>query len=331
MANDKKRGAFINGGAALFAKAKKAVVDAVDVNRDGKLGLDDVGVMSDAVKAAFKDSSEKWMEKQEQIKKEKEYEKLRPLFTEDIEEPCFSFPKLIRITEMDDKHAESSICFDSVGYIFPGKELDITTFYPDKIKDFGLRFYPDMESELYYVNPTDRDSYIALEEYFHYLKVARISELQQIAQDLGAKYFRVVYKEEKKSFSSVDIKAKAAGKEPGKHGQGEINHNRNESVFSKTEIAANMECIGHAPKQPELVYFKNDPQINNLVNLRMSDNNEIKRQTYTLKLSNTSGLRMKDAMKIDAALSVMKIAGNTTFTSEVENEARRVFEYEIEF
>ena len=82
--------------------------------------------------------------------------------------------------------------------------------------------------------------------------------------------------------------------------------------------------------EPTLVYFKKDPQINNLVSLRMSDN-AMTHQIYTLELSSSSGMKIKDAMKIDAALASMKLEGNATVTSEAQSEARRIFEYEIDF
>lgn len=90
------------------------------------------------------------------------------------------------------------------------------------------------------------------------------------------------------------------------------------------------ELIGHKPVQPNLVYFKKDPQIQSLVSLRMADN-AMTHQVYTLALSNSSGIKTKDAAKIDAALSAMKLAGNFSIMSEARTEARRYFEYEIDF
>ncbi len=49
--------------------------------------------------------------------------------------------------------------------------------------------------------PTDRDNYISLDEYFNYLRIVRINELQRAAQSLGAKHFKVTYKEEQTSSS----------------------------------------------------------------------------------------------------------------------------------
>ena len=316
--------------AGFFGKAKKAIINAIDQNGDGTLSLDDVSIVTDSVKAAVKDTSVKWTETLDQKKREKEFEVLRPIFDSDIDKPDFALPKLIRIAERDAKHAESDICKNSVGFVFASKDLDVITIYPEKITDFELDFYPDMDSEMYYVDPADRDHYIALEKYFNYLKVARISELQKIAQDLGAKHFRVTYKEHQRTFVANEARAKAHFKGVGKQGAIEAEHHSSEGNDTKIEIAAEMEYIGHKPVRPTLVYFKKDPQIQSLVSSRMADN-AMTRQVYTLDLSNSSGIKMKDAMKIDAALSAMKINGNASVTSEVQSEMRRVFEYEIEF
>ena len=313
--------------AGFFNKAKDTVVNAVDQNDDGKFSLDDVSIVTDSLKTAVKDRSDQWNERQEQKKQKKELDALRPIFAEDIDNPDFYLPKLIRIAEMDEKHAQSELCKNSIGYKFVGKDLEVITIYPDKIGEFDLKFYPDIDSEIYYVDPADRDFYIALDNYFNYLKVARISELQKIAQDLGARHFRVIYKEHQKSLVSKD----ATGKGNIQHGgKLDAEHHLRQDSFSKIEIAAEMECIGHKPIEPSLVYFRKDPQIQSLVSLRMADN-EMTHQVYTLDLSNSSGIKVKDAVKIDAALSAMKISGNATVTGEAQSEMRRVFEYEIDF
>ena len=65
--------------------------------------------------------------------------------------------------------------------------------------------------------------------------------------------------------------------------------------------------------------------------MRMDEKAPLTHQKFTLNLSNSSGIKEKDAIKIDAVLKAMKIAGNATVTSEVKNEERRFFEYEIDF
>ena len=86
-----------------------------------------------------------------------------------------------------------------------------------------------------------------------------------------------------------------------------------------------MDCIGHPPKEPKLVYFRKDPQIQNLVSMRMDDNTLV-HQHYTLNLIESSGIKKADAVKIDAALGAMnKVKGTVLVTNEVEKEMQRVF------
>ena len=304
----------------LFGKAKKAAADTADQNRDGKLNLKDISSLTG-----------QWNEKRDRQRQESERKTLCPIFEEDLDSTDFLLPKLIRVVEMDKKHAESEVCQGSIGYESIHRELRIVNIYPDKAEAFGLSFEPDIDSDLYYVDPCDRDHYIALDEYFTRLRIARVSELQKIAQDLGAKHFRVTFREEAAAFTANSVKGKLGAKAIGKaSGGADFSHESRNSNFSKIEIAAEMQCIGHTPVKPALVYFKNDPQIQSLVSLRMSDNT-MTHQVYTIAMGNSSGIKMKDAAKIDAALTSMKYSGGLSVSSEVQTESRRYFEYEIDF
>lgn len=337
-----KNGTSAGKTAALLEKAKKATVHTLDLDDDGQLTVKDATIVAENIGAAAKKATttvkdsvkgfgDRISARYDQAKKEAELKALCPIFEEDIDNPDFYLTKMIRVIEEDKKRAESDVCKGAIGYYSVHKDLRIVNIYPDKLDLFGLSFYPDKDSELYYIDPSDRDLYIALDDYFSYLKVARVSELQKIAQDLGAKHFRVTYKEQKKSFSLKTAKGHTGGRVSAKLGGGlGADHSAGESVFSKEEIAAEMTCIGHKPVEPALVYFKKDPQIQSLVSLRLSDN-PITHQTYTLELSNSSGIKVKDAVKIDAAIYAMKLSGNVTVTSEAQSEARRIFEYEIDF
>jgi len=167
--------------------------------------------------------------------------------------------------------------------------------------------------------------------YYQYLKEARVSELQNIARDLGAKHFRVIYKEYSNDKMSKEAKVKSIIKVPGSYNSDvDAEQHRSASVSSKTEIAANMDFVGHDPVEPALFYFRNDPQIRSLITSRLSDNS-ITHQEYTISLSNSLGIKMNDAVKIDAAINAMKIKGNINITSDVQKENNSFFEYEIDF
>lgn len=316
---------------SFLSKAKETVVKIVDQNGDGELNLEDASVIADAIGVAAKNTAVAIRDSAEAKSREIDLKLLQPIFIEDLDSPSFSMPKLIRITEIDKRRAESDICQGSIGFASMHKELKVVNIFRDKVDHFGLTFFPDLDREIYYVDPSDRDRYIALDDYFGYLKEARVGELQKIAQDLGAKHFRVTFLEHKTTFSEHAVKVKANVKVGSDHADLDATHDLAATAVSSTEIAAEMNCPGHLPMLPKLCYLQREPSIQSLIALRMDASSPISHQKYTLKLSNSSGIKINDAAKIDAALKSMKFTGNTTVTSEAKNEARRFFEYEIDF
>ncbi len=327
----------------IFGRARSALINAADQNDDGSFDMKDVSVLADNMGAAAKKAASvarqnakqggeqlgSWLD---QTKREMELKSLRPIFEEDLNSPEFAMTKMIRVAKMDKKHAESEVCKGSIGFISEQKGVTVINIYTDKADLYGLTYYPDRDSEIYYVDPFDRDRYVALDDYFHYLKVARVNELQRIAQDLGARHFRVTYKEDMRAEVENHQKAgfKAVQKNLKANEAAEVEHSMREKNSSTIEIAAEMECIGHDPVEPKLVYFQKDDSIKNLIRLRMSDN-PVKHQKFSLYCSQSSGIRVNDAAKIDAALVAMKYSMKASVTSNALNEERRYFEYEIDF
>lgn len=314
----------------LLNNTAKVVVKNIDQNDDGEFNMQDIAIVAEGIGNVAKNTANSIKENIEEKNRQMEKKLLHPIFIEDLESAEFSMTKLIRVTEVDKKRAESEVCIGAVGYISDLKEMQVVNLYSDKLDAFGLTFYPDAESELYYVDPNDRDRYIALDDYFNYLKVARVNELQRIAQTLGAKHFKVTLKEHKASFSSSQVKGKVNAKVSAKVAM-DAEHNAQSKNVSTVEISAEMECPGHAPSRPELYYLQRDESIRNLIELRMNPDSPMTHQKVTIEFSNSSGIKIRDAAKIDAALKGMKISGNATVTSEAENESRRFFEYEIDF
>ena len=125
-------------------------------------------------------------------------------------------------------------------------------------------------------------------------------------------------------------KAKAQAKAAGV-GNAEGEHDLSEEKCSVNDVAAEMFMEGHAPQEPELVYLLKDDNVQNLIHLRMKGGDGFHHHKISIKLSNSSGLKESDAVKIDAFLKGMKVSGNATVVSEAKNESRRYFEYEIDF
>lgn len=316
------------GALGVLEKTKSAIAKVADQNDDEKFDMQDVSLVASKVGESVKNGAAALKESAEERTRALELKSLQPIFAEVLDERDFVLPKFIRVANRDKKRAESQVCKGSIGYYSDPKGLRLVNIFLDNLEMFNLVFFPDCNSEFYYVDPIDKNRYIALDDYFNYLKVERISELQRLAQSLGAKHFRVTYKEEKTSVAEKIIKANI-NVQGVAAGNGE--RNLSETKFDTIEIAADMECPGHAPNRPELKYLQKDPAIRTLIDMRMDEHSPLSHQKFMLKLSNSSGLKESDAVKIDAVLKCMRFTGNTSIVSEARNEARRYFEYEIDF
>ena len=290
---------FVSGAGKAAKGLLDSAVQTADQNDDGKFDLSDVSAIAETMGNAVKKGTQAVMISAEEKARLLELKTLQPIFSTQqenavsLDDADFLMPKFIRVTERDKKRAESEVCQGSIGYVSDQKGLHIVNIFRDSISEFGLTFYPDSDSEFYYMDPSDRDMYIALDEYFSYLKIVRINELKKIAEDLGAKYFKVTYMEEQASFSSNSI---VASIKAGPIAKVDADHSSEKKKFSSIEIKAEMKCPGHAPVEPKLKYLQRDPSIQTLVELRMKES--IDQDKYMLKMSQSSGMKENDAIKI---------------------------------
>lgn len=326
MEKKSKFEAFVSDAGKAAKDLLGHAVQAVDQNDDGKFDMKDVSTLAETMGNAVKKGTQAMKDSAEEKARTIELKTLRPVFPTTLDEASFLMPKFIRVVERSKKYIESEVCQGSIGYEDDQKGLHIVNIFRDSVGAFGLTFYPDYDCEFYYVDPSDRDRYIALDDYFNYLKIVRINELQKIAQDLGAKHFRVTYKEEQTSFSSKQAKASVKAGASAAAEQAS-----SEKKYSTIEIAAEMTFPGHPPIRPQLKYMQRDPSVQALVSMRMDEAAPLLQQKYMLKMSNSSGIKESDAVKIDAVLKGLKCSGNATVVSEAKNEARRYLEYDITF
>lgn len=297
--------------------AKLKVVDVVDkaeLDKHAKELVDAAVVAAQSLAEVINNGKNSWNLK-----------RLKPIFINDLNGMIFS--RLVRIVEREKKF-DIDVCKGSIGYWDTCKGERWMNIFKDSVSKLGLDFYPNDEVNFYYVDPTNKDSYIVLDEYFDRLKQVRVSELQKIAQDLGAKYFRVTYIKERTTLSKKAANGKGSIH---KKGNGSAQMNATEQKYDRMDIAAEMSFPGHEPVMPHVRYLKYDPNIENLIKMRMDPKGPLNHQTLNIKLSSSSGLKETDAVKIDMILKSLKMVGNTTVSSEVQNEAKSILEYEINF
>ena len=201
--------------------------------------------------------------------------------------------------------------------------------YEDYVPQLSLAFYPAAAKGVFLADPYQTGVYIALDEYFDFIRKALVNELEVVAQDLGAKHVRISFKEDKKALVAQQVKTKA------KTQMESVSASRSASVdeFSSVEIAADVKFSGHdSPIAPPLVYFKNESDIVKLVRMRTSDGfNKIESKTYRFQCNRLFGAKEDDSAQISAILNGIKCAGSASFSQNIQRESRTILEYSIEF
>ncbi len=301
-------------------KAQKVIVKAIDQNEDGTVDVKD---LSKAMGEAKLEMDKKF---------------LRPVFAEDLSfggATVSTFarsrpPCMIRIVEIDKKRSVSAACNEAVGYWTTVKGTNLLNIYEDSAPHLGLHFHPHIGKTFYCLDPFRNHFYVSLDEYFKYLKDARLAELEMIAHSLGAKRMKVTFKEKKKTFVAKSAKGGAkAGV-----AKSASSFDQTDQEFSDVTFTKELKFSGHdAPIVPQLVYFKNEPDIENLIEMRTkADNgNKIMSKDCMVECAKSLAIKENEAAEIDAVLHGLKVSGSASFSSEVQRESRTILEYSIEF
>lgn len=123
----------------LLGKAKDGIVKAMDQNGDGTFDMKDVSVIAGSIGNAAKDTISAMKESTEERGRIAERKALCPIFADDLDSADFALTKLIRITDIDKKRAESEVCRDSIGYVSAQEYIE-TALYLIFTPNTGLFF-----------------------------------------------------------------------------------------------------------------------------------------------------------------------------------------------
>ena len=135
----------------ILEKSKNKAVQIADQNDDGKFDLEDVTAMANSVGNIVKKGARTLKETADEKARQMERKTLLPIVLEDLND--YPMPKLIRITERDKKYSESEVCKGSIGFWSDFKEMRLMNIFRDSVNVYGISFYPNYDSEFYYVNP----------------------------------------------------------------------------------------------------------------------------------------------------------------------------------
>lgn len=281
---------FADGTKGVMKKTTNSVIKKIDQNDDATFDKEDLKAIKDKINTTAQKTSSNIKKLVDEKRKENELKKLQPIFAEDLEKAEFILPKLICVSDIDKKYSESDVCRGAIGYKTDCKDLTVINIFKENIELYGLTFQPDIDCEVYYVDPTDKNKYIALEDYFSYLQEVRVNELEKIAQDLGAKHFRITLMEEKKTFTKHEKKMNTDGNYGAKVSV-ETERQQVSSSASKVKILAEDSFPGHTPIKPRIRYLAKESNIQTLIELRMNPNSPLTNRKFSIELSKSSGMK----------------------------------------
>lgn len=264
----------------------------------------------------------------------KKLEKYLPIFESDIDRESFRHERVIRVVNYDSR-LDIEPCKGSIGFYEKSADRKIPTFYTKYVENFDLTFFPHLSESVFIADPCIEGRYIEIDEYFSYMKQVRVNELTLIAQSLGAKHIDIKLRTVNKKSSSKHFGISASVPEVEVLTEGNASKTQTSSsketvdIWASTDFKAGFRNAN--PVIPVVIYFKNESDIQSLIKMVLENNNKLKKRTYCLKASSSSGISLNEAASIGASLNGIKIKAGAAFENAAKTENEAILEYTIEF
>ena len=252
-------------------------------------------------------------------KKLDEFDRLSPLFEEDLTADTFRHEKLIRVVNYDPR-LDNELCRDSIGFYEKTPNRMIPTIYTKYVENLGFSFFPHLSESFFIADPCKDGNFIEIDEYFNYMKQVRVNELTLIAQSLGARHVEIRLASENRQVAVANVDANADILKIG----AKLKRNQQNEARNKVEIWASADfepgLCTDGPTVPEVLYFKKENDIQTLIQMVLDNKNKLKKRTYCLKASSSSGMSMTEAANINASLKSIKVKAGLSFEKRANDE-----------
>ena len=258
--------------------------------------------------------------------------KYNPLFPEQYNDKNYCLPNMIAIVD-DAVRRGIDVCEGAMGWTSKQKDMEVLHLYDEAVETSGIKFVPTATCDaVYYVSSFDRKIFIRTDCIFSRAHEERMAELKNIAYSLGAKSCEIEITEETKEFSSQKktfSSSANASVESVKISQSESAEQKASAKISNQRsgrIVVEFEGSDN-PRRPELRWFANDDTIKGLIEMRCTNVNSIKSETFILSGSSSATMSQKTAYAIDSAVSKIGAGGSTNMESEAvrENTSKLIF------
>ena len=257
---------------------------------------------------------------------------LNPVFEEEYKDPKFNLPSVIKIVDSVVR-ANEKLCEGAVGWREKIDNLEVLQLYNTFVKSSGVTFTPSVQcNAIYYENPHVPNQYIMLDELFPEVQNARAAELEQVAYNLGAKYFRVELTDTKTIKSQKESKASTSANALN-YVKAEASVTDNSDSYEKSDryiMAETHFADKREPCKPELLWFAENPKINSLIKMRLGKG-DMQSHDILIRCSSYSVMNSETAGNLDAVIKKIGAKANANIKKHFEKERNQVMIFHIEF
>lgn len=241
------------------------------------------------------------------------------------------------IIEDEDKRKGIDVCEGAIGWLTKASSgMEILHLYHAFAAESGLVFRPLAQMGAVYVrDPSGLDRFLDLESLYREIQKEKMSELQHVAYCLGAKYCKLEMRETQVSDSKQGGQIKASLKKTGVVSESEgISADRSEQVSEDRHMLFERHFSGSDEvTRPPLNWYRNDKEINDLVEMRCSDDsaNAIHEYVVNIDCRSSATLAQTRASEIDSALQGLKVSIGTSLQEECYRESRQTMVFTVLF
>ena len=293
---------------------------------NGKVGFwGKVTRVKDNVVTSVKTKRQEAAVKRKDNKYARDLKKYNPIFFEQYFSEKFSIPNMIII--VDDRIRENvEVCQGAIGWIEKTKEMDVFFLYDEMIDQSGIKFVPSAECDaVYFVDKFDRKRYVRVDDIFQMSFNEKLAELKKVAYCLGAKKCSIQMsenlKESKSTTSSLESESNINVENINvKSATSKSKSKEQETSNSIEGVYISYFAGSDNPVRPQLKWFQNDDNINNLIEMRCTEANPIEYEKLSIRGASSVTMSVKSAAAIDATLGYV-VKGRKSLSKKMEKEA----------
>lgn len=258
-----------------------------------------------------------------------------PVFPEEYRDPHYDLPHMI-VIEDEDQRKGIDVCEGAIGWLSVAHGTEVLHLYHAFVGESGLVFHPLPQiGGVYMLDVSGTGRFMSLEGYFQEVQKEKMAELQNVAYCLGAKYCKLETHEVQVERTAAKKKTKLTARAGALDAvSATAEAERNETAKEDRRMLFERRFSGSdEPERPQLRWYKSSIEINNLIEMRCSEQpvNEIHEYVVNIDCRSSASLNQARAANIDKVLKGLKISLGASLKEESVRESSQAMVFTILF